>query len=108
MRPSQNRVPICGIETEGSQTPLRIEIRGIDDPDLLEQLHIELQALMLTRIGTLPGSRDYGLRANFLDYVTPESVNQLAVELSEAVNRWIPEVSLESVDMVALTGRIIH
>ena len=97
MRRSRSRVDICGIETENASSPLSIQIEGIDDPEYLTQLNIELQTLILTRMGTLPGSRDYGLRANFLDYVTPGSINQFAVELSTAIDKWIPEVMLREV-----------
>lgn len=94
------KVQICGIE--GAERPrLQVVIAGIDDPDYLRQLNIELQTLLLTRRGTLPGSRDYGLRQNFLDYVTPASINQMGVELSEAIDRWVPDVRLQGLSNTA-------
>lgn len=70
----------------------RVEIIGIDDPELLAQLNEQLRTMLLIRKRTLPGSRDFGLDGNYLDRATPEALNMLARELDEAIQKWIPKV----------------
>lgn len=75
----------------------KIEIIGIDDEKVIERIHSQLRSLILSRERTIPGSRNFGLKGEFMDMLSPEAVNELAIELEEKVDVFIPEISIAGV-----------
>ena len=76
-----------------------IKIESLDDMSAteLKQIDVRLRTLMMCTEGTIPGSRYFGLIGDFLDEPVNMIPNQLAVELQEKVDRYIPEVNIAEV-----------
>ena len=70
-----------------------INMDGISD---FERIDSELRALIVTIIGTLPGSRAFGIE-DFTDESTYDVESDLAAALDEGCEKFIPEISIESV-----------
>lgn len=75
----------------------KIEILGIDDDKKIERIHSQLRSLILSVERTIPGSRGFGLSDDFIDVLSPDTVNQFAIELEEKVDEFIPEISIAGV-----------
>ncbi len=75
----------------------KIEILGIDDDKEIERIHSQLRSLILSAERTIPGSREFGLSDEFIDMLSPDAVNQFAIELEEKVDEFIPEISIAGV-----------
>lgn len=60
-----------------------------------------LQTLIGSVIGTIPGSRGFGLSEEFVDISPEDARNDFAEELDEAVETYIPEIEIDSVDYTA-------
>lgn len=75
----------------------KIEILGIDDEKIIERIDSQLRSLILSRERTIPGSRGFGLSCEFIDMLSPDSVNEFAIELEEKVDIFIPEISIAGV-----------
>lgn len=70
-----------------------VNMDGISD---FERIDSELRALIVTVIGTLPGSRAFGI-----EDLTDENMNDVesdfAAVLDEGCEQFIPEITIESV-----------
>lgn len=75
----------------------KIEILGIDDEKMIERIDSQLRSLILSRERTIPGSRGFGLSCEFIDMLSPDAVNEFAIELEEKVDQFIPEISIAGV-----------
>lgn len=75
----------------------QIEILGMDDEQIPDRIIQQLRTLLLTPEGTLPGSRSFGLPYEFIDMLPDDAVNELAIELEEKVDEFIPEISIAEV-----------
>ena len=63
----------------------------------VERYDPQIRALLASTLGTIPGSRGYGLARTFLSAPMNEAVNILAIELEEKVEEYIPEITIEEV-----------
>ena len=54
---------------------------GSIEPDELELANDIIEAMMITRKGSIPGSRGYGLTQIFIDMPGPDAINMITVEL---------------------------
>ena len=70
-----------------------VNMDGISD---FERIDSELRALIVTVIGTLPGSRAFGIE-DFTDENTYDVESDFAAALDEGCENYIPEISIESV-----------
>ena len=79
----------------------RIKIESLDDMSAseIQQIDIRLRTLLLCLVGTIPGSRDFGMEGDYLDDPIDIAANGLASALQEKVDIFIPEISVESVDI---------
>lgn len=77
-------------------------IVGEELPEV-ERIDTQLKALILSTEGTIPGSRGFGLRHNFVSMNPREAANILAVELEEKVEEFIPEITIA--DVMAIPHR---
>lgn len=57
-----------------------------------------IKALILTREGTVPGSRSFGLGFEFFDKPAPDAINLLELELAEKMPIYTPEVEASGVE----------
>lgn len=57
-----------------------------------------VKALILTREGTVPGSRSFGLGFEFFDRPAPDAINLLELELAEKMPVYTPEVEASGVE----------
>lgn len=70
---------------------------GSIEPDELELANDIIEALLITRKVTIPGSRAFGLSHVFVDMPAPDAVNMITVELAEAMDEYIPTLELQDV-----------
>lgn len=77
-----------------------VDVEGNIKPARLQTINDIIEALLVTRQGTIPGSRGYGLSQDFIDMSPPKAANLIAVELSAALKKYVPEIR---VDRVAAT-----
>ena len=70
---------------------------GTIEPDELELANDIIEAMMITRKGSIPGSRGYGLTQIFIDMPGPDAINMITVELAEAMDEYIPTLELQDV-----------
>nr|WP_325300158.1 hypothetical protein [uncultured Dysosmobacter sp.] len=75
----------------------KIEIKPVENMTGLESIDQRLKTLILTREGTLPGSRSFGLAQEFLSTTPQKAVNLLALELAEKAEEYVPEVEIDEV-----------
>lgn len=78
--------------------------RLIDANDSLTQAGLirykaELETLISNIEGTIPGSRGFGLSNNYLDNTPGNLANDLAVELADKCEEYIPEISVDQVSL---------
>lgn len=85
-----------------------IEIKSTAGLLDVERYDAQLKALVVTREGTLPGSRGFGLPAEILDLGVAQSVNLLTIELSEKVDKYIPDITVADVDRSANDKGIVQ
>lgn len=80
---------------------LRInEIKSTDDSidsDEIEMANDIIEALLITRKVTIPGSRAFGLSHVFVDMPAPDAINMITVELAEAMDEYIPSLELQNI-----------
>ena len=69
-----------------------INMYGISD---FERIDSELRALIVTIIGTLPGSRAFGIE-DFTDENMNEVESDFAAALDDGCEQFIPEITIES------------
>lgn len=71
-----------------------------EDPELDPEVYRDrIEALVITREGTLPGSRGFGLTGNFISKNPTKAANILAVELADKAALYLPEVEIRSVEL---------
>ena len=80
---------------------------GSIEPDELELANDIIEAMMITRKGSIPGSRGYGLTQIFIDMPGrekgmypmpgPDAINMITVELAEAMDEYIPSLELQDI-----------
>lgn len=75
-----------------------IDSDGVLDEGRMETIDQIVQAILITRRGTIPGSRSFGLPGQFVDSPDPAAINLLAVDLAEQIAKYAPEVQLEKVE----------
>lgn len=71
-------------------------VMGEELPEV-ERIDSQLKALLLSREGTIPGSRGFGLPQNFVSMNPREAASIIAIELEEKVAEFIPEVTISDV-----------
>ena len=71
-------------------------VMGEELPEV-ERIDSQLKALLLSREGTIPGSRGFGLPQNFVSMNPREAANIIAIELEEKVAEFIQEVTISDV-----------
>ena len=76
-----------------------IHMDGISD---FERIDSELRALIATIIGTLPGSRAFGIE-DFTDENMNDVESDLAAALDEGCEKFIPEITIANVTFDART-----
>lgn len=76
-----------------------VNIVSLDDMTQLDRYSTQLRALIAVTRRTLPGSRGFGLSGDFIDSNVNEVATDLAIELQEQADIYIPEISVESVDV---------
>ena len=64
------------------------------DTQGIERIDSQIKALILSMVGTIPGSRGFGLEREFISRPPQEALNLLAIELEE----YIPEVTVANVE----------
>ena len=81
-----------------------INMDGISD---FERIDSELRALIVTVIGTLPGSRAFGIE-DFTDENMNDAESDFAAALDDGCEQFIPEITIESVTFdVGTDGKMI-
>lgn len=86
-----------------------IKIVSLDEMSVteLQGINTRLRTLLLCTETTIPGSRAFGLSRDFLDLPQPEALNQLAVELQEKADIYLPEINIDSIDSnYSLDGKL--
>lgn len=78
-----------------------ITFKGLDNQTNMESIEERLNNLMLCAEGTLPGSRSFGLRDEFISLQSPQAINLFAVELQEKADIYVPEVIIKNVRGIA-------
>ena len=80
---------------------LRInEIKNTDDSVDSNEIEVAndiIEALLITRKVTIPGSRAFGLSQVFVNMPAPDAVNMITVELAEAMDEYIPTLELQDI-----------
>lgn len=73
------------------------DVDGSIEPDELELANDIIEAMLITRKGSIPGSRGFGLTQIFVDMSGPDAINMITVELAEAMTEYIPSLELQDV-----------
>lgn len=83
-----------------------IETINMDGISNFERIDKELRTLIVTVIGTLPGSRAFGIE-DFTDENMYDVESDFAAALDEGCEKFIPEISIESVAFEAGTDGVL-
>ena len=75
----------------------KIKITSLGDSSLVQEIDVRLRTLILCTENTIPGSRAFGLPGDYIDANLNEAQNLFAIELQDKVDRYIPEIIIESV-----------
>lgn len=75
-----------------------IDTDGVLDPERLQTIDQIIQSLLITRQGTVPGSRSFGLPGMFLDAPSHDAINLITVDLAEQFAKYAPEVQITKVE----------
>ena len=87
--------------TDNIQT---INMDGISD---FERIDSELRALIVTVIGTLPGSRAFGIE-DFTDDNMNDVASDFAAALDEGCEQFIPEITIGNVTFdIGMDGKML-
>lgn len=73
------------------------DAEGSIEPDELELVNDIIESMLITRKGSIPGSRGFGLTQIFIDMPGPDAINMITVELAEAMDEYIPSLELQSI-----------
>ena len=74
-----------------------IKASGDIDYEELEAYDEQLQCLISTVEGTLPGSRGFGLDPDIKDKTPDDALNLFAMDLQEKVEKFIPGIGIANV-----------
>lgn len=74
-----------------------LKASGDMDNDELESYDEQLQCLITSVEGTLPGSRGFGLDPDIVDKTPDDTLNLLAMDLQEKVDKYIPGIGIANV-----------
>lgn len=86
-----------------------IKIISLDDVSAseLRQIDVRLRTLIQCIETTIPGSRAFGLSGDYLDSPIGITSSQLAVEIQEKADIYIPEVRIDAVtESYGLDGQL--
>lgn len=73
------------------------------------EIYQNIRTILLTRKGTVPLDRQFGLDADILDTATPRTRALLSAEVSAAVATYEPRARVESVEFAARgTGDVLQ
>lgn len=72
---------------------MEIESSIIGNKDI-EEYNEQLQCLIASTEGTLPGSRGFGISPDVLDSSPGEALNRFAMSLQEKVEQFIPDIEI--------------
>lgn len=70
---------------------------GSIEPEELDLANDIIESIMITRKGSIPGSRGFGLSQIFVDMPAPDAINMITVELAEAMDEYLPELELQDI-----------
>ena len=87
----------------------KIKIVSLDEMSVteLQQLDIRIRTLLQCIERTIPGSRNFGLKGDFLDEPVNEAANSMIAELQEKMDIYIPEVTVRNISTdYDTTGRL--
>ena len=76
-----------------------IQIVNVDGLSDFERIDSNLRALIVSLEGTIPGSRGFGLSGISTDLRPEEARNIFYSELDDKVERFIPEIRIEDVEL---------
>lgn len=83
-----------------------IETVNLDGMSDFERIDSELRALIKTIIGTLPGSRGFGIE-DYIDENMYDVESEFAAAVDDGCEQYIPEITIESVSFEAGTDGIL-
>lgn len=75
-----------------------IDLDGVLNTKQLQKIDQIIQALLITRQGTIPGSRSFGLSGTAVDAPHPAALNTITVDLAEQIAQYAPDVQLDRVE----------
>lgn len=70
-------------------------------PEELQHYHVQLQCLIGSVEGTIPGSRGFGITRDALSQPTPVARNMISMDITKKVDEFIPDI-----DVFRATGTI--
>lgn len=76
-----------------------IDLDGVLNTAQLNKIDQIIQALLVTRQGTIPGSRSFGLSGTAVDAPHPAALNAITVDLAEQLAQYVPDVQLDRVEV---------
>lgn len=79
----------------------QIELVNMDGLSDFERIDRNLRALIVSVERTLPGSRSFGLPAEYISDIPESAASGLAEALDEKCETYIPEISISGVDFEA-------
>ena len=63
----------------------------------IDDIRKNIQTLLGTAEGTVPGDRHFGIRQDFVGMPTPIAQNEIALEIIEKIDEYEPRVAVEDV-----------
>ena len=70
---------------------------GSIDIDEVGRINDTIEAMLITRELSIPGSRGFGLSHGFIDMPVPDAINMITVELMDKMDEYMPEVELQDI-----------
>ncbi len=70
---------------------------GSIDIDEVDRINDTIEAMLITRELSIPGSRGFGLSQDFIDMPVPDAINMITVELMDKMDEYMPEVELQDI-----------
>lgn len=87
-----------------AETISTINVVNMSDMSDFDRIRNNLQALILTREGTIPGSRAFGLAEDFQSAPPLDAASDIAAELEEKCETYIPEITIDRVIIELVDG----
>ena len=63
-------------------------------PEELQHYHVQLQCLIGSTEGTIPGSRGFGITRDALSQPSPIARNMISMDITRKVDIYIPEIDV--------------